>query len=64
MAFVGGDDALLAVVRPTSTTPARILDLHDRNLSAGAADLVALEASLAPASVMISGEWISQESRS
>ena len=55
-----GDDALLAAVRQTSTTPARVLGLDDRNLSANdQADLVVLDASLAPTAVMIGGAWIS-----
>ena len=54
-----GDDALLAAVRQTSATPARVLG-HDRNLSANdQADLVVLDASLTPTAVMIGGTWIS-----
>ena len=54
------DDALLAAVRQTSTTPARVLGLEDRNLSANdQADLVVLDASLTPTAVMIGGTWIS-----
>ena len=55
-----GDDALLAAVRQTSATPARVLGLDDRNLSANdQADLVVLDASLTPTAVMIGGTWIS-----
>jgi N-acetylglucosamine-6-phosphate deacetylase len=50
----------LAAVRQTSTTPARVLELDDRNLSANdQADLVVLDASLTPTAVMIGGTWIS-----
>jgi N-acetylglucosamine-6-phosphate deacetylase len=54
------DQALLAAVRQSSTTPARVLDLEDRGLSTGdQADLVVLDASLAPTAVMIGGAWVS-----
>ena len=51
------DQALLAAVRQTSTTPARVLGLDDRSLSAGQADVVVLDASLTPTAVMIGGTW-------
>jgi N-acetylglucosamine-6-phosphate deacetylase len=55
-----GDHALLAAVRQTSTTPAQVLGLNDRNLGANdQADLVVLDASLTPTAVMIAGDWIS-----
>jgi N-acetylglucosamine-6-phosphate deacetylase len=54
------DEALLAAVRQTSTTPARVLGLEDRSLSTGdRADLVVLDADLTPTAVMIDGSWIS-----
>jgi N-acetylglucosamine-6-phosphate deacetylase len=54
------DQALLAAVRQTSTTPARVLGLEDRDLAAGGqADLVVLDTSLTPTTVMIGGAWIS-----
>ena len=54
------DEALLAAVRQTSTTPARVLGLRDRNLNANdRADLVVLDASLTPTTVMINGAWVS-----
>ena len=54
------DQALLAAVRQTSTTPARVLGLQDRDLTFGdQADLVVLDASLTPAAVMIRGAWVS-----
>jgi N-acetylglucosamine-6-phosphate deacetylase len=55
-----GDEALLAAVRQTSATPARVLGLDDRSLCANdQADLVVLDASLKPTAVMIGGTWIS-----
>ncbi len=54
------DQALLAAVRQSSTTPARVLGLDDRNLSVDdQADLVVLDASLTPTAVMIGGNWVS-----
>jgi N-acetylglucosamine-6-phosphate deacetylase len=54
------DQALLAAVRQTSKTPARVLGLEDRDLAAGdRADLVVLDASLTPTAVMIGGAWVS-----
>jgi N-acetylglucosamine-6-phosphate deacetylase len=54
------DQELLAAVRQTSTTPARVLGLQDRCLRPrDRADLVVLSDSLKPASVMINGAWIS-----
>ena len=54
------DEALLAAVRQSSTTPALVLGLNDRTLSANdRADLVVLDASLTPTAVMIGGTWIS-----
>jgi N-acetylglucosamine-6-phosphate deacetylase len=51
---------LLAAVRQTSTTPARVLGLEDRGLAAGdQAELVVLDASLKPTAVMIGGTWVS-----
>jgi N-acetylglucosamine-6-phosphate deacetylase len=56
---VDDDEALLAAVRQTSTTPGRVLGLDDRTLSANDhADLVVLDASLTPTAVMIGGTWI------
>ena len=53
------DQALLAAVRQTSTTPARVLGHQDRDLTAGdQADLVVLDASLTPTAVMIGGAWV------
>ncbi len=55
----GGDDALLAAVRQTSTNPADALGWTGHDLTAGGrADLVALDAALAPVAVMISGSWL------
>jgi N-acetylglucosamine-6-phosphate deacetylase len=57
---VDPDQALLAAVRQTSTTPARVLGLEDRGLAAGdQAELVVLDASLKPTAVMIGGTWVS-----
>jgi N-acetylglucosamine-6-phosphate deacetylase len=54
------DQALLAAVRQSSTTPARALNLEDRSLAAGdQAHLVVLDANLAPTAVMIGGAWVS-----
>jgi N-acetylglucosamine-6-phosphate deacetylase len=54
------DQALLAALRQSSATPARVLGLEDRDLTAGdQADLVVLDASLTPTAVMIGGAWIS-----
>jgi N-acetylglucosamine-6-phosphate deacetylase len=54
------DQALLAAVRQSSTTPARVLDLEDQDLAAGdRADLVVLDSSLTPTAVMIGGAWVS-----
>lgn len=54
------DQALLAAVRQSSTTPARVLGLNDRSLSVDdQADLVVLDASLTPTAVMIGGNWVS-----
>ena len=54
------DQGLLAAVRQTSTTPARVLGHQDRDLTTGdQADLVVLDASLTPTAVMIGGAWVS-----
>jgi N-acetylglucosamine-6-phosphate deacetylase len=53
------DQALLAAVRQTSTTPARVLGLNDRNLNVNdRADLVVLDESLTPTAIMIDGTWL------
>jgi N-acetylglucosamine-6-phosphate deacetylase len=54
------DQELLAAVRQTSTTPARVLGLNDRDLNVNdRADLVVLDESLTPTAVMIDGTWLS-----